>query len=517
MIMNSRLLFLFIICWPLIGHTNSADSPQPRQKTVQEIIPIVEKHCSACHYLPSPELIPKKDWPFVVKKMAERASDVSGKEIISAEHIRDISAFYYGTGPVSLTPLPLYPATKGPLAFHVNTLGVKTKFPQIAHIQAVNLIEKDKLEFLVCDAESNQVLLLTKSGNQWQEKPLAEIALPTYTHIVDWDQDGDQDIIVSSLGRFFPPVDLTIGKIILLRQTQKGKFDKEILLQNVPRVLETRALDVDSDGDLDLVSAIFGNNNKGEIAWLENQGNGKLVKKTLLNLAGGLNITPGDINNDGKIDLVTLISQEYEMVVGMINLGNGKFENKVLVKAGHPMIGSTSMELSDIDRDGDLDVLFTNGDAHDLQTDPKPYHGMQWLENRGKLQFELRDLGRFYGAVKAKARDMDNDGDIDIVVSSWNNEWENPNRQTLIWLENDGKQNFTRHNIISRPHSIVDFELIDIDNDKRLDIVSGIFKVDLLKNKVEVDFGAKPGNTEDFDFTSQKERLIYLRNLPAAK
>lgn len=507
---HSAALILLVSCCSL---TVLAETPAKR-KTVEEVTQIVKTYCGACHNPPSPSLMPKKDWPYVIKVMAELAASQAGKEFISEEYIRDISAYYYGSSPASLGTLPHTENTIAPIQFETQSVGKKVQFPLVSHIKASNVSNDKSIEFLVCDVESNQVSLLKKTGKKWRETVLAEVALPTHTEVVDFDLDGDNDIIVSSLGKFFAPVDLEIGKIILLRQIKKGKFKKEILLENVPRILETRAHDVDGDGDLDLTVAIFGNNEFGELAWLENQGKEKLVKHTLLKLAGGLNITPGDLNNDGKVDLVSYVSQEHEMIVAMINKGAGNYENIVIFKGSEPMLGATSMELIDLDQDGDLDVLFTNGDAHDLQTDPKPYHGVQWLENKGQLKFEFHNLGRFYGASKALARDMDNDGDIDIVAASWNNQWQDPKRQTLIWLENDGKQNFRRHNIISRPHSIVSFELVDVDNDKRLDIVSGIFKIDLLKNSVEVEKEGKvPDNTEDFDFKSKKDRIIWLKNL----
>ena len=43
-------------------------------------------------------------------------------------------------------------------------------------------------------------------------------------------------------------------------------------------------------------------------------------------------------------------------------------------------------------------------------------------------------------------------------------------------------QRFKRHNIASRPQSIVSLELRDVNYDKRLDIVGGVFRVDLLMN-----------------------------------
>ena len=42
----------------------------------------------------------------------------------------------------------------------------------------------------------------------------------------------------------------------------------------------------------------------------------------------------------------------------------------------------------DLNGDGKLDVLYTNGDILDEPYLLKPYHGIQWLENKGDLKFE---------------------------------------------------------------------------------------------------------------------------------
>jgi hypothetical protein len=168
------------------------------------------------------------------------------------------------------------------------------------------------------------------------------------------------------------------------------------------------------------------------------------------------------------------------------------------------MFGSTSMNVVDLDRDGDADILFTNGDAFDLQTDPKPYHGVQWLENDGKGVFRYHDIGRFYGAADAEAADMDGDGDIDVVASSWVTYWNEPGHYALVWYENDGRQKFTARPISDRPAGLVTLQLLDVNGDGALDIVAGALRMDLMfaslngRNKYEgtglfPDAGREPG------------------------
>ena len=447
--------------------------------------------------------------------MADLAAARMGGEFIPPDVLRDITAYYYGSSPEVLPALPHYRDGTGPLAYTPTPLGPAVNMPLVINIESVRLTGAGSPQLLVCDGGRNVVSLLEQRGDSWRETVLAEVQVPIRTQVIDYDGDGDSDIVVAALG-LFPPSDKLTGKVLLLRRSGRGEFQKEVLLQDVGRVSDARALDLDSDGDLDLAVAIFGGGSVGELAWLENQGEEKLVKRSLLKGGGALNISPVDLNGDGMLDLVSLISQEHEMVVALINRGEGKFDHVSPARAPHPMFGFTGMELVDLDSDGDMDMLLTNGDAHDLQKDPKPYHGVQWLENRGDLKFQFHDIGRFYGTATATAGDMDADGDLDVVAGSWNNYWDDPQRQSLVWFENDGRQGFTRHNIHSRPPGIVSLLLEDVTGDGRLDILAGVFRMDMLDAQMAAGAGEGAIPSAATVDESLKARVLLFENAPAA-
>ena len=109
-----------------------------------------------------------------------------------------------------------------------------------------------------------------------------------------------------------------------------------------------------------------------------------------------------------------------------------------------------------------------------------PGHGVaagagvvQWLENQGDLRFESHELMRLYAAFSATAGDLDEDGDQDIVAGSFFTDLDDPNRHSLVWLENDGRQHFTPHSLARIPRSLVTLELADLDEDGRLDLIVG--------------------------------------------
>lgn len=485
----------------------------PPAKTVEEVMKTVNTYCGACHEPPSPALLPKRSWPNVIYLMNELATKRMGSGFFPKDVLRDINAFYYGSAPEELTPLPYFTDEHSPIVFELKALSAQATTPLVTNIHQVELFAdhvadkgNEASEFLVSDGGLNQVILLSRVNQQWQEQVIMDVPMPSDTEVLDYDGDGDKDLLIAALGSMSVKEITHSGQIILLRQNDQGRFTQEVLVESVGRISDANPMDLDGDGDLDIVYAEFGANEKGELAWLENRGNGEHVKHSLINLSGGLNLTPVDFNNDGKTDLLSFITQEHELLVALVNNGNGDFESRVLFKAGHPMVGLTAVEFVDLDKDGDQDVLFTNGDANDTQTDPKPYHGVQWLENKGDFVLAYHGLGRFYGAAGVQAGDMDGDGDLDVVASSWNNYWDDEKRQSLIWFENDGKQNFTRHNISNQPHSIVTLQLADVTGDKRLDIIAGVFRMDLLTEEMKSN-GNKEGET-------MKPRIVIFENQP---
>ena len=505
------ILLLLFLCFANQSHAE-LNTLSDKDKKIKAVVESVSQYCGACHKVPPPSVMPRNDWPRAVQAMADLAAERMGHEFISAEVVRDITAFYYGSSPEILPVLPYYPNTSQSQTFAASDMGDKSATPLVINVKAVELREGRGTEFLICDAEHNQVLLLSRKGKSWQETVLADVQVPSHTEVVDFDQDGDKDILVGALG-LMPPSDQLAGKLLLLRQSGTGEFIKELLLDGVGRITDVRPVDLDNDGDLDLAVSVFGGGKIGEIAWLENLGMGKYTKYDIIKASGALNISLTDLNNDGKTDIVSLIAQEYEMVLALINKGAGEFEQISLAEAPHPMFGSTGMRVVDLDGDKDPDILFTNGDAQDLQMDPKPYHGVQWLENKGKLEFQYHDIGRFYGAVTAVAGDLDSDGDLDIVASSWNNYWQNPQRQSLIWFENDGSQNFTRHNIGNEPRSIVTLELKDITGDDRPDIIAGVFRMDMLIQKMmTANEKVEEQSSEVSEQALLKSRVILLEN-----
>ena len=87
------------------------------------------------------------------------------------------------------------------------------------------------------------------------------------------------------------------------------------------------------------------------------------------------------------MDIVSLVSQEWEEVYVFENDGHGNFKSHLVWGSTNEDYGSSGIRLVDLNQDGAVDILLTNGDAFDyLPPRPRPWHSVQWLRKQGQFQ-----------------------------------------------------------------------------------------------------------------------------------
>jgi hypothetical protein len=346
--------------------------------------------------------------------------------------------------------------------------------PMISFVLPVDLDQDGLMDILVADCTNNWVSWIRQTARgQFEERVLCEgLIAPAHLAVVDFTGNGHLDILVAVLGMLFPNND-PIGSVVILENDGHQNFRKHLVLEKVPRVSDVRAADLTGDGLLDLVVAHFGYDD-GETRWMENLGNWNFQSHILQTLAGPIHCPVADLDNDGLLDIVVLVSQEWEQIWVYKNLGEGKFKPHLVFECENEDFGSSGIWLVDLNQDGLLDILYTNGDAFDyIPPRPRPWHGIQWLENKGNLQFTFHRIADIPGAVNAVVFDINGDGHLDIIVASAYNMWEDPSAQSLIWLENDGHMRFRPRDITNRPTHIQALAAADFDGDGNLDLVTG--------------------------------------------
>ena len=229
----------------------------------------------------------------------------------------------------------------------------------------------------------------------------------------DVDNDGDLDLW---LGR--------AGADVLLENDGKGNFTAGKAPAPGPAALFTscaRLLDIDSDGDLDCLAFRFKRGSmpaRGPLAAAPGSVYNNNRDGTFTDLASKLGLalteTPvvaavyDDLDNDRDLDLAIFPAGGGRPVV-WVNDRVWKYRILDAESTGLTAQGVLSATSGDPDKDGDRDLLvFTEG-------------GVQLHLNQGRMRFRLhRGLdGRSgpRGGTGGQFADMDNDGDLDIVVA----------------------------------------------------------------------------------------------------
>ena len=132
----------------------------------------------------------------------------------------------------------------------------------------------------------------------------------------------------------------------------------------------------------------------------------------------------------------------------------------------------------DLDRDGDRDILYTNGDAFDNHL-ASPWHGVQWLENRGGLSFDYHRLTDMPGAYRALAADFDRDGDEDVLAVAFlprkvlPANLRGPQQASIVLLEQTAAGQFSRHTLQRGSPNYATVAIGDFDGDGDGDFAVG--------------------------------------------
>lgn len=471
--------------------TGKAEPARVRLDPFRHREPLIRDACTQCHRWSPPGILPRRAWLGKVAKMFGLANDGMlaslGRPIKEVE-LGEVVAYFETLAPEALETPPWGPATPQPkVKFERTSLrGVAPGegLPGTANVRLLELFEDVAgPELVVCDMLSGWVSWVDPDALGMKLEGLARLSHPDHVEAVDLDKDGQMDLLVAELGEVMPS-DTKAGAVVWLRRTGKRKFEIIQLAENLGRVADAQAADFDGDGDVDVVVAEFGWITVGSILYLENRserpgsGTPSFAPVTLDDRRGAIHVPVVDLNDDGKPDFLALISQEHETVVAFINRGGGRFDEQEVFTAPHPHWGSSGIEPADLDGDGDLDVLFTNGDTMDDMVRFKPYHGVSWLENRGAYPFVHHRIGRYYGALRAEVGDLDGDGDLDLVATSWLPELDEAKRHSMtlpgvIWYEQVSSGSFQAHVLSDDPCDHPTLEIGDIDGDGRLDVITG--------------------------------------------
>jgi hypothetical protein len=226
----------------------------------------------------------------------------------------------------------------------------------------------------------------------------AEDRPATAVHAADLDRDGDVDVVAS-----FSHLTSFGAEIVQWYENHDGEFLPHTL-HSFPTSSLSASLDVadlDSDGDLDVIFARSGD----QIYWFRNNGdeNFTLLSTGEIVTTAGF-VTAVDVDSDGKLDLVSSRRLGGNGSASLVWFRNDGIQNFTEVPVGVPFSGFTGVRAVDFDRNGVLDFLTMN----------LPPERFADADVTGAVARPRQAIFSSYRIPQLIA-DMDADGDLDIV------------------------------------------------------------------------------------------------------
>ena len=287
----------------------------------------------------------------------------------------------------------------------------------------------------------------------------ANLESTTTAIVADIDCDDDMDIL-----GFSGPQD----KVVWFENLDgAGTFGvQNIITTQADGAIGLYASDLDTDGDIDVLSASFLDN---KIAWYENtDGLGAFGPQQILT-TGALStrdVYAADLDGDGDMDVIAASTAD-DRVIWFENMdGHGNFGPEKIIN--NDANGVIAVRAADIDGDGDKDVIAA------IFGDGK----ISWYENvdgLGSFSTEKVVTSLSLGVRIIQTADIDKDGDLDIVYASAGDD-------IIGWCENtDGIGTFgTRQIITDEVMGAGAVFAADLDGDTDLDVISA----SIMDNKI---------------------------------
>ena len=298
----------------------------------------------------------------------------------------------------------------------------------------------------------------TAPGIIWTEHMVSSNIIGAWSvYATDLDGDGDTDVLGA----------VRYDNDIIWWENTDGtgtSWIKHTVDKDFDGAYSVYATDVDGDGDVDVLGAA---NYADDLAWWENlNGTGTSWTKHTVHSSfnGACSIYATDVDGDGDVDVLGAAQADDEITWMENTDGIGLSWSTHIVEGDFD--GASSAYATDLDGDGDIDVLGGAGIADDIywweNTDGT---GTSWTEHMVDSDFD--------GVLSVYSADLDGDGDPDVLGAA-------ANCNTITWWENiDGADTaWVEHTVDGNFGGARSVYAADVDGDGNADILGAAYNAD---------------------------------------
>lgn len=387
-------------------------------------------------------------------------------------------------------PLPVFfpstPALLAASAFEPNVPGdtavpfsdqiVISESAMGAHsVASVDFDRDGRIDILSASREDGQIVWHRNVGNLRFTPFVLGVAAGSYVALpVDVDKDGYTDVLVAAVSILAPSAagsdaaqpTAGDGSIFWLRNNLGNKvlqFTRYELDAGLAYPVSVHAADIDADGDTDLLATTRDGN---QVLLYEHNGASGVpaFNRRVLdgNLSGAVSAITGDIDGDGKLDIIATGENNNQIIWYRNNGARPADFDRRLIRNGpapDPTLDyAKTVAIGDLDRDGDLDIAFGSENENLVG----------WYENQGRgASFSEHVLTTIADHVKqVRVIDIDRDGDLDLLAASSDD-------NTVALFENNGATppTFVRKPITVTAMGARSVHGADFDRDGDIDVV----------------------------------------------
>lgn len=440
---------------------------------------LAEIYCKACHAFPEPGLLDNETWKQgVLPDMRRRMGLINEEDfgvavgedndappgiyaaspLITGVVWQKIQDYYLTNAPERLAASTVWEtAVKTTDLFGVHIPHFPNKRPSLTTLVRFNT--KKKLIY-VGDRLGSLIRIDPKGF-----KVLDSLRISSPASDISFTDDG---FYLLTMG-VMDPSNFSVGKFSFYNSGMQEK----VILEQLTRPVHFVEADLTGNGSPDVLISGFGNH-VGQLSMFEKAADGYLEKK-LNALPGARKSVVLDLNGDGRLDIVAMMTQAKEGIYVYINQGNGRFKEEKWLEF-HPAFGSSDFEFLDMNGDGHLDLVIVNGDNADLSPIEKPYHGIHVFTNDGSYQFSESYFFPMNGASGLAVADFDENGKPDIAAISYFPKIVNGSKRNFALLLQDTDAGYVPYEFPELGGlSYLVMEKADIDQDGDIDLLLGSF------------------------------------------